>query len=496
MDIGFNARIAEGSGEYRVEVAAQHSEAIGRNGGAVSQEAVCAPVEFGEFDVGSARADDFESRWDNFLADSVSGDYGDTFGGEFFRVLFTVWFLVHAKKLTHGRGLAHFETEAMNPLAFAIINNSMGLTAVYEALQANGRVDAGLSAEYCGATTTVRFTDSQEEFAATLGGCGVYDLGFRARIAITGGDRVRWLNGMVTNNIRDLAVGRGVYAFLLNPQGRILGDMHIYNDGERLIVETDRSQTEKIMAVFDHYIIMDDVELADLSDNETAIGLAGPEARKILNAVGIEISELEPLQTMTPACKCDCDCLQCTVVRAEDMQAQRYEIWLSPADAYKTWQALVAAGAAPVGSEALELRRIAAGIPLYGVDIRERDLPQETEQMRALNFNKGCYVGQEIVERIRSRGNLHRTFTGFVSEDGISTGAKVLAGEKEIGEITSATRLHTPGGDRTLALGYVRREIGMPGREVTIGNAQAKVVQLPFGTEALEKWPDALVHRA
>jgi folate-binding protein YgfZ len=201
---------------------------------------------------------------------------------------------------------------------------------------------------------------------------------------------------------------------------------------------------------------------------------------------------------VTPTCKCDCDCLECTVVRAEDMQTQRYEISLSPADAYKTWQALVAAGAAPVGSEALEFQRIATGIPLYGIDIRERDLPQETEQMRALNFNKGCYVGQEIVERIRSRGNVHRTFTGFIAdgEATISAGARILAGEKEVGEITSATKLHAPAGDRTLALGYVRREIGMPGREVTIGSAEAHVVQLPFDVGALKQSADALVRRA
>ena len=99
-----------------------------------------------------------------------------------------------------------------------------------------------------------------------LNGCGVYDLGFRARISIKGGDRVRWMNGMVTNNVRDLAVEHGVYAFLLNPQGRILGDMHVYNLGETLEVETDRSQIENIMATFDHFIIMDDVELADISE--------------------------------------------------------------------------------------------------------------------------------------------------------------------------------------------------------------------------------------
>jgi folate-binding protein YgfZ len=150
-----------------------------------------------------------------------------------------------------------------------------------------------------------------------------------------------------------------------------------------------------------------------------------------------------------------------------------------------------------VGSEALEVQRIVAGIPLYGVDIRERDLPQETEQMRALNFNKGCYVGQEIVERIRSRGNVHRKFTGFLVEGAaaITAGEKIISAEKEAGEVTSVATLNTPAGERTIALGYIRREIGIPGREVMLGTTKATVTQLPFTGVALGQAEDALLHK-
>jgi folate-binding protein YgfZ len=353
-------------------------------------------------------------------------------------------------------------------------------------------------ADYRGAVTAVRFADPQLEFPALLNGCGVYDLGFRARISLTGGDRVRWLNGMVTNNIRDLASGRGVYAFLLNPQGRILGDMVVYNLGEMLIVETDRSQVEKIVATFDHYIIMDDVEVTNISEKQTTLGLAGPKSRAILNATGIEVPELQTLQMITPQCNCDCGCVECTVVRGEDVRRESYEIWLAPQDVHKTWQALLAAGATPVGSEALEMQRIVVGIPLYGVDIRERDLPQETEQLRALNFNKGCYVGQEIVERIRSRGAVHRKFTGFVVEGtaAILSGAKIICDEKEVGEVTSVAVLSKPPGGRTIALGYIRREVGIPGREVTIGTSKVTVSQLPLDTVAAGQAEDSLLHHA
>jgi len=354
----------------------------------------------------------------------------------------------------------------------------MGLTALQT--ESEGLGATGI-AEYRGATTAARFTDPDTEFAKLRHECGVYDLGNRAKIALTGGDRVRWLNGMVTNNVRDLAAGQGVYAFLLNPQGHILGELYAYNRGNSIVVDTDRSQMEKILATFDHYIIMDDVEVKSLSDSITALGIAGPKSRQVLAAAGIAIPDTSPLQVFEAKCTCDCDCTHCTAVRGEDADYETYELWLAPADVRKTWDALVAHGATPVGSEALELDRIASGIPLYGVDIRERDLPQETEQARALNFNKGCYIGQEIVERIRSRGAVHRKFSGFLFEGAhaIAAGTKIASGEKEVGEVTSAATLHFPNTEKTIALGYVRREIGNPGREVMIGGVNAAVVPLP-----------------
>src|SRR3984885_10508984 len=366
----------------------------------------------------------------------------------------------------------------------------MGTTPLQD--QGEGFGAASVS-DYRGATTAARFGDPQAEFAVLRSGCGVYDLGFRAKISLTGGDRVRWLNGMVTNNIRDLALNQGVYAFLLNPQGHILGDLYAYNRGESITIDTDLAQAEKILATFDHYIIMDDVEVTNLSEQLTALGVAGPKVRKVLTAAGIAVPEMQPLEVVTPQCDCECDCLQCTVVRGEEAPHESYEIWIAPPDVGKLWQALVNAGAVPVGSEAVELQRIMQGVPRYGVDIRERDLPQETEQARALNFSKGCYVGQEIVERIRSRGAVHRKFTGFVAEGHVqlAAGNKIVARAKEkeeakeVGEITSAASLRLAGGPKTVALGYIRREAGVPGREVTIGPAKATVVQLPVTESVL-----------
>src|SRR5215831_12946341 len=196
----------------------------------------------------------------------------------------------------------------------------MGLTAIQEHAGALGAAVG----EYRGGTAALRFSDPQAEFAALRTGCGVYDLGYRAKISLTGADRVRWLNGMVTNNIRDLADGQGAYAFLLNPQGHILGDLYAYNRVDSIVVDTDRSQIEKIVATFDHYIIMDDVEVKNLSDSMSFLGVCGPKSREVLAAAGTAIPDSNPLQVFEANCTCDCDCVKCTVVRGDNPADQIY----------------------------------------------------------------------------------------------------------------------------------------------------------------------------
>jgi folate-binding protein YgfZ len=346
---------------------------------------------------------------------------------------------------------------------------------------------SGANASEHGGPPAADFGKTRAEFQALVSGCGLYDLSGRAKIAVTGGDRVRWLNGMVTNNVRDLATGHGVYAFMLNAQGRIQADLYAFQRGDSLLLDVERGQRDKILQLFDHYIIADDVEIADVSDKITALGLAGPESRKVLERAGVSFPDLAPLELCTPKCDCACGCLQCTLLRADvrsdDPAGTSYEIWLAPDKLTSTWDTLVAAGATATGADAVELRRISFGIPRYGVDIRERDLPQETGQTRALNFTKGCYLGQEIVERIRSRGAVHRMFTAFTVEGALpEPGTKIIIGdnadEKEVGEITSSAILPLPAGDRPVALGYLRREAA--GKDLRAGTAKLKPASLPM----------------
>jgi folate-binding protein YgfZ len=343
---------------------------------------------------------------------------------------------------------------------------------------------AGMGArlgEYCGAETALSFGDSRAELAAMVRGCGVYDLGWRAYIRIGGRDRVRWLNGMVSNNIRELPERHGNYNFLLNAQGRIQGDLYVYNRGDYFIAATEGAQLENLLKLLRKYIIMDQVEITDLGPELTAVGVQGPGAREVLSRAGVAGSLPEPMELT----ETDWRGQKLSITRMANERFETYEVWLPPTAAPALWDSVVSSGATPVGMEALEMFRVATGIPRFGLDLRERDLPQETAQMQALNFSKGCYIGQEIVERIRSRGNVHRTLAGFVIEGSRpEPGSKIRVDGKDVGEITSVLELPAldspPRRGMTLALGYVRRENAQPGSEVQIAEANAKVSALPF----------------
>ena len=314
---------------------------------------------------------------------------------------------------------------------------------------------------------------SRHELAALLAGCGV-SRAERVLFSLSGRDRVRWLNGMVTNNIRDLAPGHGVYAFVLNPQGHILGDLYVFNRGESLIAEIERVQAETLVPILRKYIIMDKVEIEDLSDKLVAIALTGPKSADVLAAVGLG-KDLGTLETAEESWQ------QTTVttVRGDNPSVPSYELWIAAEKAESLWNALLQAGAERVGNETLETVRILCGIPKIGQDVRDRTLPHETGQERALNFTKGCYIGQEIVERIRSRGAVHRTLIGFEIEGPVpSTGTKVQNEGKDVGEITSV--MSAPLKGKWLAIGFLRKEFAGGDKALTAGDASVKPATLPF----------------
>lgn len=316
-------------------------------------------------------------------------------------------------------------------------------------------------------------SDSRKELTALVAGCGVYRPD-RTLLSLTGRDRTRWLNGMISNNVRDLAVGSGVYAFVLTPQGHIQADVYAFNRGESLLVETDRAQAETVLRIFRKYIIMDKVEIEDLSEKLAVFGVAGPKSSEALVALGFS-KDLGSLQFTD----LNWNDIAATVVRGDNSTFPNYELWVPAEQAGLIWNTLLQSGAVEVHGQVLETFRILCGIPKVGQDTREKTLPQETGQERALNFNKGCYIGQEIVERIRARGAVHRTFVGFETVGPAPpAGTKIESEGKEVGEITSI--MAEPLKDKRLALGYLRREFLAADKSLTAGQASVKPADLPF----------------
>ena len=329
---------------------------------------------------------------------------------------------------------------------------------------------------YNGVETALSFGDPAAELAALRSGCGVFSLAWRGKINVTGKDRVRWLHNMVTNTVRDLPVNHGKYNFVLNAQGRILGDMYIFNQGESLVLDTDASQVETLITAMKRFIIMDKVELTSAGESLLALGICGPNAEAVLAQAGINAAGMEPLEIRD----LNIEGLVVTLLRGPEQKPGWFEIWLDPGKAQDLWSRIIHAGAKPVGSEALEMWRVLRGIPNYGQDIRDRDLPQETEQMQALTFTKGCYIGQEIVERIRARGQVHRKFTGFLFGEQAPAIGKFESEGRALAEITTITSVPTAAGKKNIGLGYVRREALAAGPRISLNGMEATVVDLPF----------------
>lgn len=330
-------------------------------------------------------------------------------------------------------------------------------------------------AVYRGVITPLELDAPDAETAALATGAACHDLGWLRRVAVRGEDRFRWLSGMVTNMVNDLPGNSGAWNLVLNAQGRIQGDLTVWREGDNLELEIAADQYERLLSHLDRFIIMDDVELVPLS-SEVALGLTGPTADKVLARVG-----LPTLSTELTCTRVEWNGMDLRVERNFGAVAAHYALWAPEAQIGKLWKYLRAAGATPVGSTSFEAFRIAEGIPAYGVDMVERDLPQETSQIRALHFSKGCYLGQEIVERIRSRGSVHKhlrqlELTGPVP----AAGTELKRDDGTVaGEIRSAAELTLPSGPRVFALAMIRAEAEMSNEPFTYAAGTASLLPTP-----------------
>ncbi len=326
-----------------------------------------------------------------------------------------------------------------------------------------------------------RFGDPGAEYEAVRSGAGWLDLADRTLVSVTGPDSVEWLQGMVSNDVKALGHGQGIPAAVLNIQGKILADIRVFRTADAFLLDLSEPLVPGVLEHLNRYLIADEVEITDLSAHLAMISIQGPRAEAAL-------SDLLGTASLPAGDLChgefDSAGGRVRVVRATHTGEPGFDL-LASRDRLPAMAALPPARAIPwIGLDARETLRIEAGIPRYGVDMDAETLLLETGLDGAVSFTKGCYLGQETVERIHSRGHVNRKLVGLKVRGDIvpDRDEPLLDGDRSIGRITSAVA--SPRSRCPIGLGYVHRDYVEPGSTVTIGHgdtALAAVVHaLPF----------------
>lgn len=289
-------------------------------------------------------------------------------------------------------------------------------------------------------------------------------------LKLTGPERQTWLQGMVTNEVEKLTPGQGCYAAHLNAQGRVVAQMIVLVAEEEVWLLLERSATDKLAAAFDKLIIMEDVQVQDASEQYRVLGLIGPQSRAVLEPwAGQPFADttLYSHKTVEQGRVCVSDLGYDAIVPVE-----RFD---------QAVQGLTASGIAEIDRETWNVLRVEAGLPLYGIDVDETTTLPELGQ-RGISYDKGCYIGQEVVARIKYIGHVNRRFVGFVCESAVipEPRAAVQSNGKDAGYITSAVL--SPGLNKVIALGFVNRVVAEPGTSVTLAG---KAVAVPAVVSAL-----------
>jgi folate-binding protein YgfZ len=286
---------------------------------------------------------------------------------------------------------------------------------------------------------------------------------------LTGADRVRYLNGMLSNDVTKLAPGKGQLAVKASNKGRVEGVVRVRMREDALLIDVRAVVANKVFEVLEKFIVMDEVSIRDVSGEREVVGVYGPESKRVLAAAGLDPGELEPN----------------AFVQMGDVAIVR-DTWLL-VDGYEIHAPNVAAlnlGARQVSAAAIDAVRIEAGVPVDGIDLAEDTIPLEARLEHAIDFEKGCYIGQEVISRATNLGQVRHVLVGLDlgGDAPPPKGAKIMSGDKETGEVTSAVMSPTLG--RLIGLGYVRSTDDLIGNWLTV-RAEGKtwdatVAALPF----------------
>jgi folate-binding protein YgfZ len=328
------------------------------------------------------------------------------------------------------------------------------------------------------------FGDWLAEYRHLHESVALLDKNYRAYLDFTGPDRVRYLNAILTNNIKDLRENHGTISLLLNPQGRILAEIETQALPEKLFCVSYALIREPLIAVLDKYIIMDDVTLTDRTDDFATLAFEGPKAALLAEELtGVDPADLAELETRLVSV----ERIPCRLGKRSPGGVASAEFLVDHAHAESLWKILLEAtrkhGGGPAGYQALSSTRLEQGTPWFSYDFGEKQIPHEANlQDSHISYTKGCYTGQEIVERVRSRGQVNRVRVTlkYDAAQPPAPGTPLLSEGKEAGYTTRAA--FSPTLKATIGMGYVRREKSTPGSAVELPDAagSATVVTTPI----------------
>ena len=314
------------------------------------------------------------------------------------------------------------------------------------------------------------YSNAEEEYWTIKKAVGLADISHLGRLRITGKDRISFLNGLLTNDISQLKENAGQRSALLNSKARVLADLHIYAQPDGLLIDTGESPASHVKEILDRFIITEDVLIQDSSKDLVQVTVQGPRSSQAIKEVlGAEAQDLKQLEqkTLGPG----------TIIARDRTGQSGYDIILPELEAEPVWHGFLLNGGDiglnPVGSQALEILRLEAAYPKYSVDVDENTIVLEAGFKDAINFNKGCYLGQEVVARATHIGRVNKQLVGLEVEtkDSVSPRSKLMSEGREAGFITSAA--FSPGLGRVASLGYANREFAKEGTNVNVLSGEA-----------------------
>ncbi len=351
-------------------------------------------------------------------------------------------------------------------------------TAIMETPLANEhRAAQARLEEYVGCLLPAVFSDFEREYRAAREAVALFDTNWHAVFSLTGRDRAKYLHAITSNNIQALEEGRGTLALLLNPQGHILAELEVYAQAERLLVRSHASVREQTLATLTKYIISSDVKIEDLTEKVGSMAIEGPRGAAIVQqACGVALENLPEMAIRNVTI----GHISCQLLRRSHFGGAGAE-FITPRNWLPLlWEKLLAAVRAhvgePIGMDTLNALRLEAGVPWFGPDFGDAMIPHEAAlENTHISFTKGCYTGQEIVERVRSRGHVNRKRVAleFSTVEPPLPGTKLRAAGADVGHVTSAA--FSPAAGAAIGMGYLRREHFAPGSVVEMDGGTAEV---------------------